>query len=330
VHFGWSRLTRARVAAAPRFGRSCPDGAINTLPTSHTIGEGEAGARCDVAIARLSGASRGAVADAIRAGNVRLNGTVPKQATPVATGDVVEFAIAARVPLEAKPEAIALTIVFEDDAILVVDKAAGMVTHPAHGARDGTLVNALLAHVAHLPGDPLRPGLVHRLDRDTSGLLVVAKTAAALSSLGKAMMRRAIERTYLGLTTGVPVHPRGTIDGALGRDPNNRLKHAIRADGKPAVTHYEVRERMRDAAECTFSLETGRTHQIRVHMMALGYPILNDPVYGKIDPRVDLPGQALHAWRLGFKHPVTGETVAFEAAPPPEYVAAVEALRASP
>ena len=280
-----------------------------------------------MAIARVTGASRGAVADAIRAGNVRLNGVVPKQATPVTAGDVLEFAIAPRVPLEAKPENIALDILFEDEAVLVVTKPAGMVTHPAHGARDGTLVNALLAHCDHLPGDPLRPGLVHRLDRDTSGLLVVAKTAAALTALGKAMMRRAIERTYLGIVVGHPTHPRGTIDGALGRDPNNRLKHAIRADGKPAVTHYEVRERLADASECTFVLETGRTHQIRVHMMALGYPLVNDPVYGKIDPRVDLPGQALHAWKLGFKHPTTGEPLAFEASPPPDYVATLEALR---
>lgn len=289
--------------------------------------EAEAGARCDVAIARVTGASRGQVADAIRAGRVRLNGLAPKQATPVATGDVLEFAIQERLKLDAKPEDIALNIVFEDDVLLVVDKPAGMVTHPAHGARDGTLVNALLAHAQNLPGDPLRPGLVHRLDRDTSGLLVVAKTEAALAALGKSMMRRQIGRTYLGLVQGIPTHPKGTIDGALGRDPHNRLKHAIRADGKPAVTHYEVRERFRDTVECMFVLETGRTHQIRVHMMALGYPIFNDPVYGKIDARVDLPGQALHAWRLAFTHPVTGEALAFEAPPPVDYVAAVEALR---
>ena len=277
----------------------------------------------------MTGASRGQVADAIRAGRVRLNGAPPKQATPVAAGDVLEFAIEPRVALDAKPEDIALDIVFEDDALLVVDKPAGMVTHPAHGARDGTLVNALLAHATGLPGDPLRPGLVHRLDRDTSGLLVVAKTEAALAALGKAMMRRHIERTYLGLVAGIPTHPKGTIDGALGRDPHNRLKHAIRADGKPAVTHYEVREKYRDACECTFVLETGRTHQIRVHMMALGYPIFNDPVYGKLDARVDLPGQALHAWRLAFAHPTTGDRLTFEAPPPPDYVAAREALRAA-
>ena len=275
----------------------------------------------------MTGASRGQVADAIRAGRVRLNGLAPKQATPVAAGDLLEFAIEERVRLDAKPEDIALDIVFEDDVLLVVDKPAGMVTHPAHGARDGTLVNALLAHAQNLPGDPLRPGLVHRLDRDTSGLLVVAKTEASLAALGKSMMRRQIGRTYLGLVQGIPTHPKGTIDGALGRDPHNRLKHAIRADGKPAVTHYEVRERFRDTAECTFVLETGRTHQIRVHMMALGYPIFNDPVYGKIDARVDLPGQALHAWRLAFAHPVTGEALAFESPPPVDYVAAIEALR---
>ncbi len=295
----------------------------------HVISEAEAGARCDVAIARVTGASRGLVADAIRAGRVRLNGAPPKQATPVAAGDVLDFIIEPRAVLDAKPEAIGLDILFEDDALLVVDKPAGMVTHPAHGARDGTLVNALLAHAHGLPGDPLRPGLVHRLDRDTSGLLVVAKTDASLAALGKAMMRRHIGRTYLGLVAGIPTHPKGTIDGALGRDPHNRLKHAIRADGKPAVTHYEVREKFRDSCECIFVLETGRTHQIRVHMMALGYPIFNDPVYGKLDPRVDLPGQALHAWKLAFAHPTTGEPLAFEAPPPADYVAAREALRSA-
>ena len=293
----------------------------------HVVEATESGSRCDVAIARVSGASRGAVADAIRAGNVRINGAVPKPALPVATGDVLEFEIAVRPELDAQPEVIALDVIYEDDALLVVDKPAGMVTHPAHGARTGTLVNALLAHTSQLPGDPLRAGLVHRLDRDTSGLLVVAKTPAALTALGKAMMRRAIERTYLGLVVGVPEHPKGTIDGALGRDPHNRLKYALRGDGKPAVTHYEVREPFRDAAELIFILDTGRTHQIRVHMNAFGHPIVNDPVYGKVDTRFDLPGQALHAWRLAFPHPVSGERLAFEAAPPADYVAARDILR---
>jgi 23S rRNA pseudouridine1911/1915/1917 synthase len=293
----------------------------------HTVAAAEAGSRCDVAVARVSGASRGAVALAIRAGTVTLNGHVPKPAMPVAEGDVLEFSIATPPPLGALPEDIALDIVFEDDALLVVDKPAGMVTHPAHGARDGTLVNALLAHAGALPGDPLRAGLVHRLDRDTSGLLVVAKTAEALRLLGKAMMGRGIERTYRGIVVGTPEHPKGTIDGALGRDPHNRLRYALRADGKPAVTHYELREKLHDASELTFTLETGRTHQIRVHVAALGHPIVNDPVYGRVDERLDLPGQALHAWRLGFAHPLTREALAFEAPPPADYLAALAILR---
>jgi 23S rRNA pseudouridine1911/1915/1917 synthase len=284
--------------------------------------------RCDVVIAQRSGASRSLVASALRNGSVRLNGAIPKASSPVEPGDVLEFELPEPQKLEALPEDLPLSVVFEDDALLVVDKAAGMVTHPAHGARDGTLVNALLGHAGALPGDPLRAGLVHRLDRDTSGLLIVAKTDEALRALGKAMMRRGIEREYLGLAHGIPEHPAGTIDGAIGRDPHNRFRYAIVADGKPAVTHYSVREELKNASELIFKLETGRTHQIRVHMAGFGHAIYNDPVYGKLDPRMDLPGQALHAWRLRFRHPHTGEALSFEAPPPPAYVRARELLRA--
>jgi 23S rRNA pseudouridine1911/1915/1917 synthase len=283
--------------------------------------------RCDVVIAHRSGASRSIVASALRNGTVRLNGTIPKASAPVEEGDVLEFVLPEARPLEALPQDLPISIVYEDEALLVVDKAAGMVTHPAHGARDGTLVNALLAHAGALPGEPLRAGLVHRLDRDTSGLLIVAKTERALTALGKAMMRRAIEREYLGLARGIPEHRIGTIDGAIGRDPHNRFRYAIVADGKPAVTHYEVREELRAASELVFKLETGRTHQIRVHMAGFGHPIINDPVYGKLDPRIELPGQALHAWRLRFRHPLSGESLAFEAPEPPAYVHARESLR---
>ncbi len=283
--------------------------------------------RCDVVVAQRSGASRSIVANALRSGTVRLNGSVPKASTAVAEGDVLEFELAEPETLEALPQDLPISIVFEDETLLVVDKAAGMVTHPAHGARDGTLVNALLAHAGALPGDPLRAGLVHRLDRDTSGLLIVAKTDEALRLLGKAMMRRAIVREYLGLAHGVPEHRIGTIDGAIGRDPHNRFRYAIVADGKPAVTHYTVREELRSASELSFKLETGRTHQIRVHMAGFGHPIFNDPVYGRLDARFELPGQALHAWRLRFRHPLTGEWLAFEAPEPPAYVRARGLLR---
>jgi 23S rRNA pseudouridine1911/1915/1917 synthase len=202
-----------------------------------------------------------------------------------------------------------------------------MVTHPSHGSVDNTLVNAVLAHTGTLPGEPIRAGLVHRLDRDTSGLLLIAKTEEALGTLGRAMQKRYIKREYRGIVAGIPRELDGVIRGAIGRDPHNRLKYAIRADGKPAVTHYQLRERLHDAAELTLQLETGRTHQIRVHFAALGFPIFNDPIYGKLDPRSPLPGQALHAWRLGFKHPVTKEMLSFEAPLPPDYVATLDALR---
>ncbi len=279
-------------------------------------------------LAKLTGFSRSHVATALRAGAATVNGASGKPSTLLEPGDRIEYAIDAPRALEAEPEAIALDVVYEDDDLLVVDKPAGMVTHPAHGATDGTLVNALLAHVPVLPGERLRAGLVHRLDRDTSGLLLVAKTDAALGTLGRAMQARYIEREYRGIVAGVPDDPQGTIRGALGRDPRNRLKYTIRAEGKPAVTHYALREKLAGASELTFTLETGRTHQIRVHMAALGHPVLNDPLYGRSDARLPLPGQVLHAWRLRFKHPRTQQMMSFESEPPPEYLATLALLRA--
>jgi 23S rRNA pseudouridine1911/1915/1917 synthase len=280
-----------------------------------------------VLLTRLTGYSRSHVAAALREGAARVNGAAGKPSTLLDPGDVVEYAIDAPKALEVEPQAIALEIAYEDDDLLVVDKPSGMVTHPAHGAVDGTLVNALLAHAGRLPGERLRAGLVHRLDRDTSGLLLVAKTDEALGTLGRAMQARYIERTYRGIVAGYPEDAQGTIRGAIGRDPRNRLKYAIRTEGKPAVTHYELRERLQGASELTFRLETGRTHQIRVHMAALGHPVLNDPVYGRSDSRLPLPGQALHAWRLRFKHPRTKQYLAFESEPPPEYLATLAMLR---
>jgi 23S rRNA pseudouridine1911/1915/1917 synthase len=256
-----------------------------------------------------------------------VNGEVAKPSRLLEFGDRVEYAIAPPRALDVQPEAIDLDIVYEDETLLVVNKAAGMVTHPAHGAIDGTLVNALLAHTGSLPGEPLRAGLVHRLDRDTSGLLLVAKTDAALTTLGRAMQKRYITREYRGIVVGVPRDREGTIRGALGRDPQNRLKYTIRTDGKDAITHFALREALHDAAELTFSLETGRTHQIRVHLAAIGHPVYNDPIYGKRDRTSPLPGQALHAWRLGFKHPVTKAMLAFEAEPPPAYLETLATLR---
>ena len=285
----------------------------------HVVTAEQAGERTDVLVAALSGASRSAAAQSAKHGDVLVNGTPAKPSLELATGDVLEFSIPERAELTAAPERIPLDVVYEDDDLIVINKPAGMVTHPAHGAKSGTLVNAVLAHTGALPGDALRPGLVHRLDRDTSGLLVVAKREQSLRRLGAAMKNRRIGREYLGIVCGVPQHARGTIEGPIGRDPRNRLKFAIVGDGKPAVTHYELRQAFPKHAELTFRLETGRTHQIRVHLAAAGHAILNDPIYGKRDPRIDLPGQALHAWRLSLRHPETGMPLEFEAPPPPAY-----------
>ena len=286
----------------------------------HVVTADEAGKRTDVLIAALSGASRSVVAQRIREGAVLVNGLPPKASRLLEPGDRLEFDVTPATKPVVRPEAIELAIVYEDDDLMVVDKPAGMVTHPAHSARSGTLVNAILAHVGEpLPGDSLRPGLVHRLDRDTSGLLVIAKREESLHALGAAMKARRIDREYLGIVCGVPQHPAGTIEGAIGRDPRNRLKFAIVGDGKPAVTHYAVREAFPKHAELLFRLETGRTHQIRVHLAAAGHPVLNDPVYGRKESRFELAGQALHAWRLAFRHPRTGEAMEFEIAPPPAY-----------
>ncbi len=271
-------------------------------------------------IALLSGASRSRVALSVKRGSVSVNGAPVKPSRCLEEGDVLEFELPPAELLVARPEPIALTIAYEDDDLLVVDKPAGMVTHPARSVRSGTLVNAVLDHVeSELPGNALRPGLVHRLDRDTSGLIVLAKHEESLRRLGAAMKARRIRREYLGLVRGVPPNPHGTVTGPIGRDPRNRIKFAIVADGKPAITHYELREAFSEHAELVFTLETGRTHQIRVHLAAAGHPILNDPMYGRKEERFDLPGQALHAWRLAFRHPRTGAQLEFEAAPPAAY-----------
>jgi len=292
-----------------------------------TISDETAGARVDVEVTKRTGFSRSHVAAAIKAGAVSVNGEPVKPSRVLEPGDEVTYEIDAPAVIEVLPQNIPIDIVFEDETLLVVNKPAGMVTHPAHGSASDTLVNALLAHVSSLPGETIRAGLVHRLDRDTSGLLVVAKTEAALATLGRAMQKRYIAREYRGIVTGVPRDREGTIRGAIGRDPSNRQKYAIRTDGKPSTTHFALREALHDAAELTFKLETGRTHQIRVHMAAIAHPIYNDPVYGKRDRHTTLPGQALHAWRLGFKHPVTKAMLDFEVEPPPAYSATLDQLR---
>jgi 23S rRNA pseudouridine1911/1915/1917 synthase len=241
-------------------------------------------------------------------------------------------------PAHNEAQDIALDIVHEDEHLLVVDKPAGMVVHPAAGNFDGTLVNALLHHCAGRLsgiGGVARPGIVHRIDKDTSGLLVVAKTDVAHEGLAAQFARHSVERRYLALTAGLPVPARGTIDAPLARSAANRKKIAIVEGkrGKRAVTHYRIVRPLREAALVECRLETGRTHQVRVHLASIGHPLLGDPVYGRtraahreILKSLDFHRQALHAAALGFVHPVSKENLSFESALPSDIQELLSAL----
>jgi 23S rRNA pseudouridine1911/1915/1917 synthase len=242
-------------------------------------------------------------------------------------------------PAHNEAQDIALEIVHEDAHLLVVDKPAGMVVHPAAGNFDGTLVNALLHHCAGRLsgiGGVARPGIVHRIDKDTSGLLVVAKTDVAHEGLAAQFARHSIDRRYLSITTGVPVPVAGTIDAPLARSSANRKKITVVGEGcgKRAVTHYRIVEPLRGAALVECRLETGRTHQVRVHMASIGHPLLGDPVYGRVRneqreilKRLDFHRQALHAAELGFVHPVSKEKLSFKSALPSDIQELFGALR---
>jgi 23S rRNA pseudouridine1911/1915/1917 synthase len=241
-------------------------------------------------------------------------------------------------PAHNEAQDIALTIVFEDEHLLVVDKPAGMVVHPAAGNADGTLVNALLHHCAGRLsgiGGVARPGIVHRIDKNTSGLLVVAKTDVAHEGLAAQFARHSIDRRYLAVVAGIPSPPSGKVDAALARSPANRKKIAVVAAGrgKRAVTRYRLLEPLRDAALVQCRLETGRTHQVRVHMAAIGHPLLGDPVYGRVRAShrdvlktLDFHRQALHAAGLGFEHPVSKRDLSFESALPSDIQELLRAL----
>jgi 23S rRNA pseudouridine1911/1915/1917 synthase len=231
-------------------------------------------------------------------------------------------------PLNLEPDPIVLAIVYEDDHLLVVNKPRGMVTHPGPGNPRGTLVNALLAHCP-LPGinGTMRPGIVHRLDKGTTGLLVVAKSQEAYDTLAADMKARRVKRQYLALVGGTPKESPGLIDAPVGRHPVDRKKMAVVETGRRAVSRYEVLESYKGFSLVRVQLETGRTHQVRVHMASIGHPVASDPTYGgRKAPCLEGPG--LHAERLGLCHPVTGQDMEFLAPPPPDFQMALERLRA--
>lgn len=303
-----------------------------------TIAESQAGDRLDRALAASwPDLSRSRLKQLIEAGAVTMNGVATTDpALRLKLGGVVGLAMPDAVAAEPQGQDIPLNIVFEDQHLLVINKQAGLVVHPAAGNRDGTLVNALIAHCGSTLsgiGGELRPGIVHRIDKDTTGLMVVAKTERAHTSLGKQFAAHAVTRVYKALVWGVPRARAGTIDGDLGRSPLNRQKIAVlRIGGKPARTHYKVIETFgMSAALVECRLETGRTHQVRVHMAHIGHPLIGDPVYGR--PRsipglsLNLARQALHAAVLGFHHPGLDKPVHFESVLPEDFAETLESLR---
>jgi 23S rRNA pseudouridine1911/1915/1917 synthase len=313
---------------------------------SFVVKPDEAGLRLDVALSARAERSRTACADLIKRGLVKVDGRRAKAAHVVRKGERIEADVPSPVAPSAKPEAIPIRLYYDDPDLCVVDKPAGMATHPAPGSPRGTLVNALLAALGPLPAinGVLRPGIVHRLDKGTSGLLVVAKSERAMRALSAAMASRMIHREYDAVVWGRPPSRSGTIDAPIGRDAALRTKFAVTARGRSAVTHYLLKERFSvedpervrrtskrlELALLVLKLETGRTHQIRVHCAAVGIPIVGDPLYGGGRPRLGVQRQMLHAARLRFDHPVTGKALTFTSPWPEDFAGLVERLRNGP
>lgn len=294
-------------------------------------GESDAGERVDKFLAgKEADWSRVAVQSWIRENRVRVDGRVVKRNHRLKGGEQVEVTVSPSEELEVKPEAIPLEVVFEDRDVILVNKPRGMVVHPAPGNPSGTLVNALLGHCNHLSslGGVLRPGIVHRIDKDTSGLIMVAKNDLSHQSLVAQLKARTVNREYVALVNGNIPHNRGTVDAPIGRNPHDRKQMAVEhRKGKHAITHFEVMERFSRATLVRCRLETGRTHQIRVHMKSIGHPLVGDPLYSNNHRRFAIKGQALHARLLGFEHPRTGERIQREREMPADMGCLVEQFR---
>jgi 23S rRNA pseudouridine1911/1915/1917 synthase len=290
-----------------------------------TIPAAFAGLRLDQALAKLlPEESRTRLAKLIEEGRVTVDGATASPRSKVKSGEAVDVALAPRQEESAfAPEAIGLAILHEDDEVLVIDKPAGLVVHPGSGNWSGTMLNALLHHAPQL-GQLARAGIVHRLDKDTSGLLVVAKTEPAQAALVRQLQARTKKRTYLALPRGALKRAR-TIDAPVGRDPRSRTRMAVVPTGKPAVTHYKVRKAFAHHTLLECELESGRTHQIRVHLASIGHPVEGDPVYAGRSAQL-LPRQALHAWKLAFAHPATGKAARFESPLPADIARLVKTL----
>lgn len=301
-------------------------------------------ARLDKALAEATGLSRARVQTLIDEGRVDVAGkTATSASAKVAAGASFRIILAAAMPAAAQPEDIPLTIAYEDQHLVVVDKPAGMVVHPAVGNITGTLVNALLHHCrGNLSGinGVARPGIVHRIDKDTSGLLVVAKSDAAHEGLAAQFAAHTVHRRYIAVCAGHPAPAEGTVNARVGRSDADRKKMTVLPNnssrGKSAVTHYKVLQRLDHAAQIECRLETGRTHQVRVHCASIGHPLLGDPAYGRtpkelrpVLERLGFARQALHAGELGFQHPLTGEMVQFRSNLPQDMAELIDQLSGS-
>jgi 23S rRNA pseudouridine1911/1915/1917 synthase len=290
----------------------------------YTIAAEEAGQRLDKSLAaRLESLSRARIQAIIRDGAVTLNGRAVKASQNVDAGDVIAGKVPPDRPAEALAQELPLTVLYEDEHLAVLDKACGMVVHPAHGNEEGTLVNALLHRFGAMSsiGGVTRPGIVHRLDKETSGCLVVARNDAAHHSLTEQFAGRSVEKVYLAVVQGIPAPRSGTVSTHMARDPHNRLRMAVVSPpaGKHAVTDYEVVDVTGTDALVQCTLHTGRTHQIRVHMKHLGHPLLGDEIYARPARQTRVARLMLHAWRLGFTHPATAQRLQFTAPVPPEF-----------
>jgi 23S rRNA pseudouridine1911/1915/1917 synthase len=300
-----------------------------------TVQADRAGERLDVAVARLSDISRSQAQRLIEEGAVTQNGRPRRKAGERLDGnETLRVLLPAPVAATPQPESIPLDIVYEDAHLIVVNKPAGMPVHPGPGHSGRTLVNALLAHCPDLPGigGVQRPGIVHRLDKDTSGLIVAAKDERTHKGLAAQLKNRQVKKAYLALVTGRVEPPEALIDAPIGRDPNNRRRMMVspvtnsgRATaGRDAQTSYRVREHLSGFTLVEASPATGRTHQIRVHLASIGHPVVGDVVYGKPSPLV--PRQFLHAWRLAFRHPIDGRDLSFEAELPDDLRVALASI----
>jgi 23S rRNA pseudouridine1911/1915/1917 synthase len=308
---------------------SAPDtgGVVRAIPREL------AGQRLDHALARMFPEhSRSRLQAWLREGHIQVDSGAAKPKQKVWGGEKVRLAPQPGPDdLAHQPESIELPVVYEDESVIVIDKPAGLVVHPGSGNWKGTMLNALLHHAPELAAVP-RAGIVHRLDKDTSGLLVVARTLQAQTDLVRQLQARTVKRDYLALVHGI-VRAEGSVEAPIGRDARVRTRMAITGRGKPALTHFRVRKRFAAATLLECSLATGRTHQIRVHMHSIGHPLVGDPVYRLPRPRAgesvlySFRRQALHAWRLGFAHPDSGETMQFESPLPADMRNLLEALR---